>query len=288
MPRFAPLSKMLPSRIMARAALIMFLAMSLIPAGDSAGKILSTNGFSPFFVAWSRFVLGALMVLPFYGRQALPLMTDWRIWLRGALLACGITCIQFALKYAPIGDVFAAFFIGPLVSYVLAGVLLGEPMSRLRTLMILIGFCGVLLVVRPGADMSVGLLYAVAAGTCYGSFLTASRWLSGIASPGALVTTQLVIASLLATPFALPQIPIMNSGIWTLITISAACSMLGNLILLFAYRLAPATKLAPFVYFQLFAAILFGWLLFNEIPDTFTWAGIAIILTSGVIAARAR
>lgn len=64
--------------------------------------------------------------------------------------------------------------------------------------------------------------------------------------------------------------------------------MLGNLILLFAYRLAPATKLAPFVYFQLFAAILFGWLLFNDIPDALTWIGIAIILTSGVIAARAR
>ena len=65
---------------MQRAVLIMFVAMSLIPAGDSAGKLLtSTLGVAPVFVAWSRFALGALMVLPFLSRGAVRLFRDWRI-----------------------------------------------------------------------------------------------------------------------------------------------------------------------------------------------------------------
>lgn len=288
LPRFAPLPKMLPSRTMTRAAILMFFAMSLIPAGDSAGKWLSTSGVSPIFVAWSRFVLGALLVLPFYGAAAWPLMRLPQIWLRGALLAGGITSIQFALRAAPIGDVFAAFFIAPLISYVLAGWLLREPMSRLRSAMILAGFGGVLLVVRPGADMQIGLLWAVAAGTFYGCFLTSSRLVKDIGNPGPVLVTQLVIAGILTAPLAMAHIPIMTGQIWGLTAISATCSMLGNLILLYAYRLAPATMLAPLVYFQLFAAVLFGWLIFSQTPDMPTWVGIAIILTTGVIAARAK
>ncbi len=286
--RFHPLIKMLPTVPMLRATLLMFIAMSLIPAGDAAGKLLSTSGISPIFVAWSRFALGAVMVLPFFGRQALPLITDWRIWLRGALLAGGITSIQFALRAAPLGDVFAAFFVGPLVSYILAGWLLNEPMSRIRTLMIVVGFAGVLLVVRPSASMNPDLLYAVLAGVFYGAFLTASRWVSGVGQPGALIVTQLVIATILCAPIGVPVIPIMTMEVWTLTAISAACSMAGNFILLYAYRMAPATTLAPMVYFQLLGAVLLGWMIFDQTPDLLTWIGIIIILTSGVIAARAR
>ncbi len=99
----------------------MFIAMSLIPAGDSAGKILTSGmGVAPVFVAWSRFAIGALMVLPFLPRGTWALMRDWRLWLRAATLALGITCIQTALQTEAIANVFAAFFIGPMVSYLLA------------------------------------------------------------------------------------------------------------------------------------------------------------------------
>lgn len=273
---------------MPRAAAIMFLAMSLIPAGDAAGKLLTAQGTAPVFVAWSRFLLGALMILPFFGASGVRLLRDPRIWLRGALLAGGITSIQTALKTVPIGDVFAAFFIGPIVSYVLAGWLLKEPMTRQRSAMVLLGFAGVVLVVRPGASMAPGLAFAVLAGLFYGAFLTASRWLSGAGSPGALSFTQLFIGAVLLLPFGLPATPDITASVVGLTLASAACSMLGNLLLLFAYRHAPATRLAPLVYFQLFAAVALGWAVFGDLPDLWTWAGMALILFAGVQAARAR
>jgi drug/metabolite transporter (DMT)-like permease len=66
------------------------------------------------------------------------------------------------------------------------------------------------------------------------------------------------------------------------------CSMLGNLLLLYAYQLVPATRIAPLVYFQLVAAVGLGWLIFGDLPDVWTWAGLIVIITAGLASARLR
>ena len=277
---------------MQRAIPIMFIAMSLIPAGDSAGKILTTGmGVAPVFVAWSRFAIGALMVLPFLPRGTWALMRDWRLWLRAATLASGITCIQTALQTEAIANVFAAFFIGPMISYLLAALFLRERITLLRSALILLGFCGVLLVVRPGMGGGTGgpgLLFAVAAGLFYGVFLTMSRWLSDLAAPLALTFTQLAMSAVMLLPLGLMNLPDATLAVAGLATTSALFSMLGNLLLLYAYRRAPATRLAPLVYFQLIAAVLLGLFLFSTLPDALTWAGLAVIITAGITSARLR
>ncbi|MDF3351719.1 DMT family transporter [Sulfitobacter sp. KE34] len=277
---------------MQRAIPIMFIAMSLIPAGDSAGKILTSGmGVAPVFVAWSRFAIGALMVLPFLPRGTWGLMRDWRLWLRAGTLALGITCIQTALRTEAIANVFAAFFIGPMISYLLAAIFLRERISLLRSALILLGFCGVLLVVRPGLGGGTGgpgLLFAVAAGLFYGVFLTMSRWLSDLAPPLALTFTQLAMSAMMLLPLGLMNLPEATLPVAGLATASALFSMLGNLLLLYAYRRAPATRLAPLVYFQLIAAVLLGLFLFSTLPDALTWAGLAVIITAGITSARLR
>ena len=64
--------------------------------------------------------------------------------------------------------------------------------------------------------------------------------------------------------------------------------MLGNLMLLYAYRIASATQLAPLVYFQLIAAVILGWVIFGDLPDSLTWAGLAVIIAAGLGSARLR
>lgn len=274
---------------MLRAVLIMFVAMSMIPAGDSAGKLLTTTqGVAPVFVAWSRFALGALIVLPFLPAGAWLLLKDWRIWLRAAVLACGITCIQTGLQTADVATVFAAFFVGPMFSYVLAAIFLREPVTWLRSALILIGFGGVVMVVQPGGEVEPGVLWAVAAGLFYGAFLTMSRWLSGVGSPIALVFSQLSLSALFLLPFGLLNLPLLSAPVTTLTLTSALFSMLGNLLLLYAYRIAPATKLAPLVYFQLIAAVILGWTVFGALPDAWTWAGLAVIVSAGLASTRLR
>jgi drug/metabolite transporter (DMT)-like permease len=274
---------------MQRAALIMFVAMSLIPLGDSAGKLLtSTHGASPLWVASSRFFLAAVMIAPFVPRSAYTLLRNWRIWLRALILAAGITCIQMALRTEDVADVFAAFFIGPLISFALGALVLREPVTGLRVALIACGFAGVLIVVRPGFGGGAGLLWAVAAGTCYGVFLTATRWLAGVGTPVALAFTQFAIAALALLPFGLANLPPATAPVAGLTVLSATGSMLGNLLLLYANRIAPATQLAPLVYFQLIAAVGLGWAIFGALPDALTWIGLALIVCAGVVSARLR
>lgn len=274
---------------MQRAVLIMFIAMSCIPAGDSAGKLLSGQlDVSPLFVASSRFLIGAIMVLPFMPKGTLQHFRDWRMWLRGGTLAMGITAMQMAVQTEEIANVFAAFFVGPLISYVLAVLFLREKVTWLRSILILLGFAGVIIVIRPGAGMSTGLLWAVGAGTCYGAFLTQSRWLAAVAPPFSMIFLQLSISSLLLLPLGLMTLPTFTGQVIGLTLASAFFSMLGNLLLLFAYQLAPASRLAPLVYFQLIAAVVLGWSIFGDLPDIWTWTGLLIILSTGLWASRLR
>ncbi|MEL6644427.1 MAG: DMT family transporter [Pseudomonadota bacterium] len=269
---------------MTRAALLMIFGMFLIPLSDSAGKLLvGQHNVAPQFVAWSRFAMGALLLLPFLtrGEARVHHLLDWRITFRGALIAGGILSILTALQSEPLPDVFAAFFIGPAVSYVLSIVLLGERVSLARSALLGVGFIGVLLVVRPGFGMTPGLGFAVLAGVFYGAYLVASRWLAGAASPRTLLLSQLVTGTVLLTPFAFLHWPELSMTLAGLIALSAAASMAGNYLLVIAYGMAPATRLAPFVYFQLIAAVALGWLIFSDLPDALSWAGIALLVLSG-------
>lgn len=261
--------------------------MSCIPAGDTAAKIMVTEyGLSPLFVGWARFVGGAILVLPLAGRTVLPLMRDWRIWGRGVLMASGILSIMTALTTAPIASVFAAFFIGPIVSFALSALVLREEVTPLRAVFMGLGFAGVLLVVRPGFGMAEGLGFAVLAGCFYGCFLTASRAVTGLGRPMALLLSQLLVGVLLLAPVALPLAPPLTPELAGLLFLSAGFSALGNGLLLMAYRIGTASAIAPMVYFQLLAATGLGWVVFGDLPDALTWAGLAIIIGAGVISAR--
>ena len=270
---------------MLRAAVIMFFAMSLIPLGDTAGKLLVTeHGFYPFFLAWSRFALGAVMVFCIMPRGQLDmrLFLDWRIWLRGLLITFGISSILTALQTEALPTVFGAFFVGPILSFFLSAWLLKEPITKAQTALLLVGFGGVMFVVKPGFGMTPGIGFAVLAGLCYGSFLTANRWLANVAPPRALLLSHMLIGTFVLAVPGLSHIPDFTMEITALTLLSAFASMAGNLLLIVAYRMAPASKMAPLVYFQLIAATLLGWAVFNDLPDTFTMIGLGVLIASGL------
>lgn len=273
------------------ALLPMLAAMTLIPLADTGGKLLMTHhGGDPVFVAWGRFGGGAVLVALAYltmgGRFDLRAFGQWGLWLRGVLIGACVGTISMALAQEQIATVYGAFFLGPIVSYGLGVALLGERGSWARTALLLAGFGGVLLVVRPGFGMTAGLAWALAAGVFYGAYLTASRWLRDAARPADLLFTQLVIAALVLAPLAWPGAVALirsNPGPAELgyILWSAGASALGNALLIAAYARASAGTLAPFVYFQLVAAMLFGLIFFATFPDQLALIGLAVLIVTG-------
>lgn len=275
----------MPPRVPAKVILLICIATTSIVVGDAAGKLLTQDGVSPFFIAWSRFALAAGLLLPLSGmtRAELPQLWNWRVVLRAALIAGGISSILTALRTEPIANVYGAFFIGPVVAYALSVVLLGERVTRARSFLLAIGFLGVLMVVQPSAQMGPGMIFALLAGMCYGSYLTATRWLAGQYRPRFLLTAQLVIGAILLAPLGLTHLPGAGSpSIWGLVLLSALASALGNFLLVLINRTTPATISAPLIYFQLIAAAVLGVVVFADWPDVLSLLGLAVILASGL------
>lgn len=260
-------------------------AMTLIVIGDAAGKVLTAQGFNPVFVAWSRFTVAAVVLLPFSGLTAAELrgFLDWRIILRALLIAAGISCILTALKTEPIANVFGGFFVGPIVAFGLSSLLLKERADFSRMVLLLVSFAGVLLVVKPGFGMQIGMGFALLAGCFHGSYLVATRWLAGQYRPRFLLISQLIIGALVLLPFSLGSIPqsidLAGTG---LVLVSALGSAAGNFLLAVANRTTPANVVAPLVYSQLLAATLIGVVVFGDIPDALALMGLAVIVLSGL------
>lgn len=275
----------MPLAALFTVAAIVFVATSFVVTGDTAGKILTQGGESPFFVAWSRFALGAALLLPFSGlqRHELRFFLHWRVVLRGLFIIGGICSILTALRTEPIANVFGAFFIGPIISYGLAVIFLGESISRLRTVLLFFGFSGVMLVVKPGFGATPGLGFALLAGCFYGSYLTMTRAIAGDYRPRFLLVSQLVIGGLVLTPVVLSvPWPAPSYELSGLILISAVGSALGNYMLVLVSRRVGATIVAPLIYSQLITATALGVLVFGDWPDTLSLTGLAIILASGL------
>ena len=264
---------------------IVVFAMTLIVIGDAAGKLLTAAGFSPIFVAWSRFTVAAVVLLPFSGLTVAELrgFLDWRIYLRALLISAGISCILTALKTEPIANVFGGFFVGPIVAFVLSSLLLKERLDLGRMLLLLVSFAGVLLVVKPGFGMQVGMGFALLAGCFHGSYLVATRWLAGLYRPRFLLISQLIIGALVLFPFCLGSMPqsidLAGTG---LVLVSALGSAAGNFLLAVANRTTPANVVAPLVYSQLLAATVIGVLVFGDVPDELALVGLAVIILSGL------
>ncbi|MGR3540817.1 MAG: DMT family transporter [Hasllibacter sp.] len=261
-----------------------FLAMTCVVVGDTAGKLLTGGGVAPGFVAWSRFALGLAVLAPVLGvrRAEWRALADPRLWLRAALIAGGIASILTALRTEPIADAFGALFVGPLVAYALSALLLGERVTAARTALVLLGFAGVLLVVRPGFGMGPGMPFAVLAGVLYGGYLTATRWLAGGFRPGFLLLSQLAIGAALLAPVGVGAVPSGGAALWALVLVSALGSAAGNYLIVRVSRQAEASVVAPLIYTQLISAAAIGLAVFGTWPDAVTLAGLTLILVSGL------
>ncbi|MEM7075332.1 MAG: DMT family transporter [Pseudomonadota bacterium] len=262
-----------------------FVSMSFIVLGDTAGKALTAQGVAPVFVAWTRFAIAAVLLLPVSGltRNEMGGLFNWRLWLRAGLICGGIASILTALKTVPIADVYGAFFVGPSVAFLLSALVLREQVTWLRGILLACGFVGVLLVVQPGLNAPPGVGFAVLAGIFYGAYLTATRWLAPAYRPRFLLISQLVIGAILLAPFgASAPLPPLTPSLSALVVASALASAAGNYLLVMISRTTPASVVSPLVYTQLIAATAAGYVFFGDLPDPVALTGLAIILASGL------
>lgn len=268
-----------------RVGAIMLASMTLIVGGDVAAKVLSQNGVSPIFTAWTRFALAALVLLPFSGltRSDAPALRDPRVWLRALLIMAGICLILTALRTEPVANTFGAFFVGPIVAFALSALLLKERITLLRSVLLGLSFVGVLLVVKPGFGATVGMGFALLAGVFHGCYVVATRWIAPLYRPRLLLISQLVLGGVILMPFGLAALPdALTWGALGLVVISAMGSAFGNLLLVTLSKTTPSNVIAPLIYTQLIPATMLGFVVFSDWPDWISFVGLAVIFATGI------
>ena len=265
----------------------MTLAMVLIPTGDAIAKHLGTlTAYSPEFMAWSRFAIATAILMPvalatraFEGTNRLFVVQQA---VRGAVTAAAISFIVRAVQTTPLADAFGAYFLGPILAVVLAALLLGERVNWLGWVSVLLGFGGVLLVVKPSPTMDSGLLWALLGGACYAGILVSTRWAAGNGRPIAQLTAQFAFGCVFLAPVGVEQLSeqgVQHPG-WLLLM--CACSVVANLLAILALGRAPAAYLAPVVYMQLVAATAISVLVFGDALDGLALLGLMVIILSGL------
>jgi drug/metabolite transporter (DMT)-like permease len=248
----------------------------------------TTRLYAVALLVWARYAVQFIGMLVWLGpsmRLRLLHTRQPRLQLvrAGLLLVSSILFVN-ALRTLPLADATAVNYSTPVIVVLLAVLLLGERMSRLRVAFVVAGIVGMLLIVRPGADVfRGGALYALGAAACYAFYQIFTRMLSGenpyvVLFYPALVGT--VLMSLAAPTFDWPaHMPWQHV---VLIVVGGVFGTLGHYLFILSFRRAPASALTPFTYMQLVFAMLVGWVVYAEFPDGFTLLGMAVIAGSGL------
>lgn len=280
------------NRGVATGLILMTTAMLVVPVIDALAKHLSAT-VPAVEVAWLRFVVGAVLLVPFVvarsGLAALRLPRLWLHFLRGAGIA-GATAFFFAaLAYMPMADVAAIFFVEPLILTLFSAIFLGEKIGPRRILAVLVGFGGAMLIIRPGfSEFGAVALLPLGAAVCFAVYMTITKILSDAADPWTLQAlanvsgmATLGVVVLIHEPtrvgFVIPTL--FETG--QIIAIGCIALFCHTLIILALQRVSAAI-IAPFQYLEIIGATFWGYIFFTEFPDGLTWTGIAIIVGSGI------
>jgi drug/metabolite transporter (DMT)-like permease len=269
-----------------RGIALMVASMAVFSCMDGASKFLAAT-YHPVMVTWSRQLAQVALLLPLVlwigPARCLRSAAPGQQVLRGLLLVGSTVCFITGLAHLPLAEAAAIGFVSPMFTTALSIPLLGERVGIRRWTAVVVGFAGVLIVIRPGtAAFDPAAFYPVASALFWAVALIVTRKMSGRDS----TMTTLVYASvagLLAATVPLPWY-------WTtpdaaglgLILAMGALSLSGHYLLVRAFQCGTASILAPFSYSQMIWATLIGYAVFGSLPDRWTWVGATVIILSGV------
>jgi drug/metabolite transporter (DMT)-like permease len=261
------------------------LAFALYSGTDAALKQLS-GSYHPFQLAFFNALFSSVPVLALAARGGWGRLRTARPRLhalRGALALVGTGCTCYAFAHLSLADTYAVLFTVPLLVTALSVPLLGERVGWRRWSAVALGFCGVVLMIRPEAALfSRGGLAAGVSALVSALCVLLVRGMQPSETRESL-SVYGTLAGILGMGAALPFVftgPTLPDLL--LSALGGLLSGTGFLLLIQAYRLAPAAAIAPCQYTQMPYGLLLGVLLFGAWPEPLTLVGAAVVMASGL------
>ncbi|WP_143530424.1 DMT family transporter [Rhizobium sp. RU36D] len=272
--------------------------MLVLPLMDAIAKYMAVyEGMSPGQITFYRFFFQLACTLPILlalnGLSAIKARRPGLNLLRGALHGAASLMFFIAVKYMPLADVFAIYFVEPFILTAMSAAFLGDRVGWRRWLAIIIGFGGAMIVIQPSWEVfGLTSLLPIACAFLFALYMFLNRAIGDADSPMTMQTmagfggTLFMGVALLAgagigdADFAI-SLPTSWLGLVLLVLLGSISGYI-HLLVVRAFRMAPLSVLAPFQYFEIIAATVLGYALFGDFPTFSKWIGIAIIVLSGL------
>jgi drug/metabolite transporter (DMT)-like permease len=293
-----------------RIAVAVILATSLaLSLGDALIKMISAD-----FVLWQIFVMRSFIAIPilfaiirlrFHAISLLPRHLGW-VALRSLMLAVMWVAYYAALPHLALGIAAAAYYTLPIFIALFAALFIGDKICRIGWGAVIIGFIGVLLILKPEAGgFNAYILLPLAAAILYALAMILTRTKCREESPLILslsLNIAFIAIGLLATlllaaigepademqsaSFLIGEWSAMGKDEWLSMFLLAVATIIGSVGAAIAYQLGPPAKIAAFDFAYVGLAGLWGVLFFAEILDVVTIMGMALIVAAGILAVR--
>ena len=269
-----------------KAIILNLSAWIVLPFMDTIAKYLSSE-ISFFQITWARYFFTVFWTLPlmfFFFRKNLKWSENPKLQiLRGITLLSANICFFYSISIISMAKALTLAFIAPLVTTALSTIILGENVGIKRWSAVIVGFLGSLVVIRPGLiEFNLATLAALGTGFFYGVYLIITRKLHTVDNPLLTLLITGVVGAIISSLFV-PIVWIdLSQSQWLWLALMGIFACLGHLLLIYSLRYADASKLAPFGYFEIVTTIILGYYFFQDFPDIWTFAGLFIIISSGV------
>ena len=269
------------------------LAISLIIISVFFGTVMlsflkiAQEDVNVYVAGFFRFFLGLVIILPYIikKKDAVLKTTHLKQHFLRAILGLPAMLLYFsALVLLPIEKLTAISFVVPLIVTILAVFFLGEKIYIYRTLALLLGFSGMLVIIRPGfVDISIGVYMVLFSALLWSINIIITKKISKDDSAITILAYQSIFMSLLSFFIVLFfwEMPSLKTFVYLIL--AAMCGTVLHLTLNHAFKLVDVSMTQPYSFLNLVFASIIGYFVFDEIPDLYTWIGALIIFTGVLI-----
>lgn len=242
-----------------------------------------------FVVALARTFLSLACLLPWLARTGAAGIRTTRTGMHFARAFFGITAfvlIVYALQRLILADAMVLAFTSPFWSILISAVALGEAIRGNRVAAAAVGFCGVVMIVKPQGGIEPAMLLALGSAVMTSSAMVSMKSLSSTEPPTRIVFYFMLFGTLLLVPPAAAtwQTPTLGQFGWLALT--GLLGVAGQAFLARAYDAGEVGVIAPLDFVRLPVAALMGYVVFRELPDGWSIAGTLVIIAAAVYLAR--
>jgi drug/metabolite transporter (DMT)-like permease len=279
-----------------RGIVLMLIFCMIAPLLDVSSKLAAEGGIPVGQITAARFVVQGALMLPVLLVMGLSLRLSPRAlaftFLRAFFLILSTYSFVSGIAVMPVADALAIAFVEPFILLILGSFIFGDQVGPRRIAACAVGFFGALLVIQPSIQVfGFVALWPLGTAFSFAFYMLVTRAMSAWMHPVAMQVHTSWTGVVLCLPVLVlangtgitPLDPVWPDGLnWVWLFGVGFWAAVSHMSMTYALKYAPSATLAPLHYSEIVVAVILGYLIFDDFPNLLTWAGIAIIVSSGL------